>query len=84
MDNILKENDLVTIDGGVKFLVMKTFSYNNDNYGYLCQISQLDQSNPQFVIAKEVEVGDDCSLQILTTEEEISPLLPIIKNLYES
>ena len=81
---ILKEKDLVTLEGNVKCLVIKVFEYNNENYGYLCNVTNLNEEEPQFVVVREIERDEECYLEILTDEDKLTPLVPIIKSLFSA
>ena len=79
---ILHEDDIVTLQGNKKFLVCKCFTFNNENYAYMCNLVDPSKAKPQFFIATEKVKGEDAYIKILTDKNEVVPVLNELKRIY--
>ena len=81
MDRILKDNDLVTIDGNRKLFVLKTFDHNNEHYAYCQDVTDLEKDNKLYIIVKEIPSDTEAGLDILTDVNEIENVLQTLRTL---
>ena len=78
MEKVLKEKDVVTLQGDKQFYVLKTLVYNDANYALLTSVGNKNEF--QNIIVCEKIIDDELFLDILTDEKTIEPILQKFKN----
>ena len=79
MEQILKINDIVTLDNNKKYLVIHTSYINGEYYAMLTNTAVGDENNIQLMIAREILLDGDCELDLLTNIDEIEPILQVMQ-----
>ena len=78
MEKVLKEKDVVTLQGDKQFYVLKTLVYNYENYALLTSVGNKNEF--QYIIVCEKIIDDELFLDILTDAKTIEPILQKFKN----
>ncbi|MBQ7351531.1 MAG: hypothetical protein IJW59_01505 [Clostridia bacterium] len=75
MKQVLKENDIITLDTDDQMMVIKTMQQDEDNYVLLSELVKDENTQPKLLIAIECVDKKGFSLDFLDEEEEIHPIL---------